>query len=101
MFKYSVGETVKVIDSGCTYGLFERMAKKMGLTKWTNPHGDFFNSRSPNDGNVGIIVAKEPHLEHPSCKLYGVEVDGVQYILEERGLKSIDFTNKIAENYAI
>lgn len=84
-FKFKIGDTVKVVDSGKTYGLFEDLMQQYGadyLMRWA------YGVPAPKDGQYEVVQRNK----HPDLKimLYVIErKDGYAhplYIISEGGL---------------
>lgn len=82
---FKKGQNVRITDTGWQFTSYQDWAKDNGLTLYQN-------NKQATEGSVGRIVAAAPHRFSGYGTLYGVEVDGVEYIMEAKGLVLVALT---------
>jgi len=81
-----MGMLVRVTDNGQSFATYKRWADENGLTQ--------YDATRPKNGLVGTVVAEAPHHNYNWFgTLYGVEVDGKQFIIGEKGLEVVERTS--------
>jgi len=84
--RFKVGDTIKVINEGSTYPIYETWAKEYSLEYWV------YNN-TPENNDVGIIKVLAPLISHPDIMLAGVCIDGKQYIIGLDGIELVEDNN--------
>lgn len=79
VFKFKVGDVVTINSDDEVYGYYEEMAEKMQLTNWNR--GAF-----PSTPSKGIVVAASKHTSQDDVIVYGVSVNGKDFLVDEQGL---------------
>jgi hypothetical protein len=80
VYKFEIGQIVRVTNSGYQYSSWDAKAQQMGLRKWKENGG-------LRKGQNGEIVAQDIHDDGSTC-IYGITCeDGSQHIIGEDGLE--------------
>lgn len=81
IYKFEIGQTVRVTDDGCQYSSWGTKAADMGLKQWKADGG--LRTRQ-----VAKIIAQDIHDDGRTI-IYGItREDGSQYIIGEEGLEA-------------
>jgi len=89
IYKFKIGQTVKVTDSGNQYSSWTAKAEYMGLTNW--------KGGSLRKGQVAKIIIRDIHDDGRTV-IYGITCEnGSQHIIGEAGLEAYTetFTPKV------
>jgi hypothetical protein len=85
VYKFEIGQTVRVTGAGYQYSSWDAKAQQMGLRKWKENGG-------LRCGQNGEIVARDIH-DDCRTRIYGITCeDGSQHIIGEDGLESYSGT---------
>lgn len=89
-----IGDTVEVIDDGYAYTTYTDWAEKHGLENFTFG-GSPIDRERRDPPTIGKVIAKGLHSgDFPSIlssvrMLYGVCIEGKDFIIEEAGLRFV------------
>lgn len=89
--KFSIGDIVTINSADEVYGYYEEMAKKMQLSNWKKGHYPFIPSK-------GIVVAASKHTSRDDAIVYGVSVNGEDFLVDEQGLSLVESVVTINDN---
>lgn len=81
--KVALGDLVAVTNPGKVYGTYTEMAEAMKLDKWAK-YG------SPSTEVRAKVIAISLHLKDHNTVLLGIEQDGKQYVVGQRGVERYD-----------
>ena len=93
-FKFEVGQKVKVVDDGECYPYYRAWAEA----------NNFEQAPAPNEVSLnnleGVVFVRDVHRIHNDELLYGVEINGENYIFAEDGLEAVedDYEEAVEEN---
>lgn len=88
MVKFKIGDIVKIKDAGECYTSYTEWARKHNLLNYKE-------NKIPLKGSIGKVVAVGKHSTKYSDIICGVNIDGIDFMIGEDGLKLINRRNKI------
>jgi len=86
--RLQLGDSVIVTNNGQSYSSYESLARKLlDKNKWKQ-------YQVPKNNSAGIIIA----VDTQKSGIYGVEIDGLQYLIGGKGLETTSRPNPVSQS---